>query len=265
MLRPLEMPDPVARVSVRQMQGDKRVIVAVVSCTHLGSRFQQITALNRFLQYAKGRGAKAILHCGDVVDGPLQMHQDIVHAQFIHTYDTQRDYAVAVLPDLGIPWYFVSGNHDDAYLRNAGGEIVQDICERRKDFHYLARNTGYVQMGNVTIELTHPHMSGAYADSYRLQKHIEALSPERKPNVVCMGNFHKAAHVDYRNVVGLMVPAFQSQTPWMASKGIRSIVGGLILEFGMETKGLAPSYRVEWVIERVPLTDDWQNFVRRGK
>jgi hypothetical protein len=35
------------------------------------------------------------------------------------------------------------------------------------------------------------------------------------------------------------------------------VVGGMILEFGIVTKGLAPSFNVEWVLERVPLNDDW--------
>jgi hypothetical protein len=43
----------------------------------------------------------------------------------------------------------------------------------------------------------------------------------------------------------------------MVSKGLPSIIGGIILEFGSVPSGLAPSLLTEWVLERVPMEDDW--------
>ena len=43
----------------------------------------------------------------------------------------------------------------------------------------------------------------------------------------------------------------------MKGKSLVSVVGGLILEFGISTKGLTPSLNTEWVLERIPLINDW--------
>lgn len=250
------MTDPVIDFDTSRIKGD-RVRLAAVSCTHFGSRFQQQTALEEFCRYAiEEANVDAFVHCGDMCDGPLEMHKGMVHEQFLHTYDSQKKYAVENIP-AGKPWYAISGNHDDSFLKNAGGEIVRAICNERDDMTYLGRSQGYMRFGEVMIEVVHPHMGGSYARSYRLQKHIEAQAPERKPNIILMGNFHKVAYVDYRNVAGFMLPAFQSQSSWMASKSLESQVGGLIVEFGVTSRGLAPSVKVEWVMQREPRPNDY--------
>jgi hypothetical protein len=142
-------------------------------------------------------------------------------------------------------------------LKSAGGEIVKAVCKDRPDMTYIGRQTGYIRFGDVLIEVCHPHMGGSYALSFRLQKHIEAIAPERKPNILLMGNFHKVAYVDWRNIAAFMLPSFQSQTAWMASKAIPSFIGGLIVEFGVTNKGLAPSIKQEWVMEREPMPEDF--------
>ena len=72
-----------------------------------------------------------------------------------------------------------------------------------------------------------------------------------------MGNFHKVLQLEYRNVFALMVPSFQAQSAWMASKAIASYVGSAILEVGVDPLGMAPSVQVEWLLERVPRENDW--------
>jgi hypothetical protein len=72
-----------------------------------------------------------------------------------------------------------------------------------------------------------------------------------------MDNFHKPLQMDYRNIHYLMLPAYQSQSSWMASKSLVSTVGSAILEVGTEPTGLSPSIKLEWLIERVPREKDW--------
>jgi hypothetical protein len=171
------------------------------------------------------------------------------------------DYASdkSYLPEVGIPYYFISGNHDDWFLDDgAGGDVVAAICERRDDFNYLGIMQAYMTFGKVKVEMFHPNEGGAYALSYKLQKHIEGMAPEEKPNVYLAGNYHKSIHVPgYRNVEGFLLPAYQSRTHWMRGKRLVSVVGGIILEFGTTDRGLAPSLSVEWVLEREPLVNDW--------
>ena len=249
-----EPPEPIAVLDTSKIRGN-RYRLAVVSDTHFGSKYNQPTALAEFCRYAVKEKVDAFVHCGDVTDGPWNRHRN-VHEQFIHGVAPQRDYAIEHIPVTGKPWYVISGNHDDWHLSD-GVEIVKDICEARDDMTYLGRSDGYLRLGDALIHLTHPNMGGAYAYSYRLQKTIESYAPHRRPSVMLMGNFHKTCFVDARNVAAYMLPSFQAQTPWMAGKALPSDVGGLILEFGSVTKGLAPSIKQEWVAFREPKPEDW--------
>lgn len=236
----------------------ERVKVAIISDTHLGSKFQQLTFLRDFAKYAKKQRVHAVLHCGDVTDGPPQMHPGHLHNIFLQTYDAQRNYAIENLPDFGdIPVYAISGNHDESWLKNNAGPIVEDICSA-KGWEFVGQSAGYVRFGEVLVYLHHPHDGGAYALSYKLQKKIEALSPENRPHIFLAGNYHKACHLPaYRNTEGFLLPSYQAQTPFMISKGLPSIIGGVILEFGWDARGVAPSVKTEWVLERVPMEEDW--------
>src|SRR5438105_4177867 len=92
-----------------------RVKVAIISDTHLGSKQQQLSYLREFAAYARKLRVDAVLHCGDVVDGPPQMHPGHLHNIFLQTYEAQRSYAIEHLPDFGkIPVYVISGNHDES-------------------------------------------------------------------------------------------------------------------------------------------------------
>lgn len=53
---------------IRQMSG-RKYRFGVVSCTHLGSKYQQLTHLYTFYKYCKRKGVDTVLHCGDLIDG----------------------------------------------------------------------------------------------------------------------------------------------------------------------------------------------------
>jgi len=243
-------------VDFARLQGD-RVRIGVISDTHFGSIYQQPTLMTSFLRYARKKRVSAILHCGDVTDGPFRRHRN-PHEVWLHTWASMRDYAATVLPKLGIPYYFVSGNHDDWFLEDGGPDVVESICEAREDFNYLGRTQGFLRFGKVLVELFHPNKGGAYALSYNTQKDIEQMAPEDKPHIYLAGNHHKALHLPgYRNVEGFLLPAYQSRSHWMQGKRLASVVGGVILEFGTDARGIAPSLSTEWVLERVPQANDF--------
>lgn len=251
--RPRPPAEEVTTVPLDELTGKERVRIAVVSCTHFGSKYQQLTALRRFMRYAKK--ADVWVHAGDLTDGPFKRHKN-PHEVFKHDYQAMVEYAAEVLPK-GKPWYIIGGNHDRWYQTDGGPDIIRELADRREDVTYLGQDLGYLQLGDALIEVYHMDSGSAYAYSYKLQKHIESLDPRRKPHVSLVGNFHKFCLVHYRNVLGVMLPSFQSQTPWMASRSLVSEVGGVILDIGLSPKGLAPIVKVETVWTYEPMEGDW--------
>jgi hypothetical protein len=90
-----------------------------------------------------------------------------------------------------------------------------------------------------------------------MQKIIEQFAPEKKPHVLLLGHYHVPCHLPgYRNVEGLQLPCFQSQTPYMKGKGLYPFVGGEIIEFTRNKKGLT-SFKYEIVPFYVPNRGDF--------
>ncbi len=237
----------------------------VVSDTHLGSKWQQITALRKFYEYAEHeRKVDFFLHGGDVVDGSPKHHRDTVYNMFAHGFKEVRDYAVANYPVSRKKTYVIAGNHDYSFLNDNGADIVEDICRSRKDLEYLGPIGAYLQIGTVRLYLMHPFDAGAKTLSTKPQNWINQVAPHAKPHILMMGNYHKALHLPaYRNVEGFLLPSFQDQTPFMRSKSLESVIGGIIVDLWWNKHGIA-RLATEWVLNKVPLENDYPSAKVKG-
>lgn len=251
-------------IDISRIKGD-RVRIGVLSDPHFGSKYQQATFFAEHARMMAQEGCTALVIAGDVTDGSSKMHPGFEYETWATGFDAQKRAALEGIPEVGIPYYLIGGNHDASHFKAAGADIVKAICEQREDLNYLspelssknfAGSIGYLNFGEALVQVCHPHLGGTRTRSYRLETWIENLSPP-KPNIVIMGNFHKMVEVMYRGCWGMLVPSYQSQTSWMASKSIESIVGGAIIEFGTVTKGLASEMSIRWIIEREPRANDW--------
>ncbi len=83
--------------------------------------------------------------------------------------------------------------------------------------------------GGTTLALIHPSGGTAYALSYKPQKWAESLSGGKKPDIAGIGHFHKIEQLFYRNIHIFQTGTFESQTPFMARKGLAAMVGAWIL------------------------------------
>ena len=241
--------------------GDKYQF-GVVSCTHLGSMYQQLTYLKNFYQLCQDRGIKVMLHAGDMVDG-IQVYKGQEFELFLHGFDAQVDYAIENYPKMenGGKTYVIGGNHDYSFVKVAGSDPLPKIAQKRPDIEYLGVYGAYPQVGPVKVYLQHGAKGGAYARSYRLQKNIEGFAPEAKPDLYLLGHYHTQDFLPgYRNVFGAMLGCFQSQTPFERRLGLYPEVAGLIIEFTVNDrfrKSGIVGMRLEWIPFYVPIKKDY--------
>ena len=219
----------------------------VVSDTHLGSRYQALTALWDFYRLCGRRRVDTVFHCGDLCDGE-RVYRGQEYEIFVHGADAQTEYTIQNYPKVkGVSTRLISGNHDQSFLATAGYNLAKRVCEVREDMTYLGDNLAFITVDKIKIALMHGAGGNAYARSYKIQKICEQLSSENKPNFLFLGHYH-APNITpgYRNIEAVQMSCFQCQTPFLARFGLMPFVAGLIVELQTDESGLARvSY--EWI------------------
>lgn len=227
----------------------ERQHVAVVSDTHLGSKFCNRAALREFVEYAYARGCREVLHPGDVVDGCYK------HGTFEVTHsgleDQTRD-LYETLPALdGLTYHAICGNHDDTFSE-AGGFDAGDYMQRqfesrgRHDLKFYGRRGAFLRLRGATIHLWHPRSGVAYARSYHLQRQIEQYAPGQKPDILLAGHWHTFVYVEERGVHACACGTFQDPgSAFSKSLGGTPAVGGLILSWELTAHGTLRRFSVE--------------------
>jgi len=220
---------------------------AVISCTHLGSRFQQLSHLYTFYSVCKKRGVEVVMHCGDLVAG-VGIYRGQEYEVFAHGADAQRDYVIENYPKIkGISTKVILGNHDESFYKTAGYNIVKEVCSVREDMEYVGDYYATAVVDGIKIALMHGSGGVAYARSYKPQKIVEQLAPEQKPHMLFVGHWHVQAYIPaYRNVETFSMGCFQAQTPYLTRLGLFPNIGGVILEVITDETGIK-SVKTEWV------------------
>lgn len=251
----VDKPLPVERRLRLAPMKTKRFRLGVISDTHLGSKFQQLTHLNSFFSVFEKESVDAVVHGGDITHGSHHMHKGMEYEIFVHGADAQVDYAVENFPRSPAPAYIISGNHDLSFMKDAGTDTVQQFCQRRDDFTYLGEEGANLEIGGAKIYLWHGG-SAAYAKSYNMQKWAEAVAPEEKPHIVLDGHLHFQCHVHHRGIECFQLPCTQSQTPFEKRKKLFPVVGAAILDLWMSKDGLE-DIQTRWIIRRIVVPNDY--------
>lgn len=230
--------------------GKDRVKLAIISDTHLGSKFEQLTALQAFYHYADTQKVDAFIHCGDWLQGSDRMHKGMELEVHAHGSDEQVNYAAAVYPRSkrrGVLTYGISGNHDDSFLKDGGTNVVRQLASLRSDIAYVGQDAAFLVLGALRMYLVHPDGGGAYAKSYKPQKIAEALPVERNVVLALIGHYHVFGQFRERRTHTLMLPCFQSQYAWLARKSLHPDIGGLIVDLWLDGEGNLARIRAEFV------------------
>lgn len=236
---------------------------AIMGDTQLGSKYTQLTHLHNFYDICEAVGITDVYHTGDITDG-LKMRVGHEYEVYEVSADEMRDDVVKNYPRRdGITTHFITGNHDASIYKHIGYDIGQAIANLRPDMKYLGRDCAVVNLTpKCTLELRHPWDGTAYAISYKIQKMIEAMESDSKPNILAVGHYHKAEYIFYRNVHALQTGCFQGQTPFTRGKGISVHMGGWIVTIRVDDNGYIQGFAPEFVPYCASIKDDYKNFKR---
>lgn len=234
---------------------------AVVSDTHINSKYTQLSYLHQFYEECRKRGIKHVYHAGDISDGE-NMRVGHNYELYKIAADEQVEEICRVYPHVeGITTHFITGNHDASTMKHCGFDIGPAIAAKRPDMKYLGRDTALIHLTpNCTMQLLHPWDGGSYAMSYRPQKIVEAMDGGTKPNILMIGHYHKAMWMEYRNVAIFCAGCFQGSTPFMRGKGLSRYMGGWIIEAETDDDGYITRITPTFIPYYVDIVEDYKNF-----
>lgn len=241
--------------------GMDHIIFALMGDTQIGSKYTQLSYLHNFYDIVEQRGIKDVYHTGDLTDG-LKMRVGHEYELYEVSADEMRDDVIKNYPlREGVRTHFITGNHDASIYKQVGYDIGQAIAHERPDMEYLGRDCAIVKLTpNCTLELRHPWDGTAYALSYKLQKMIEAMESDSKPNILAVGHYHKVEYMFYRNVHAFQTGCFQSQTPFTRGKGISVHMGGWIIDIKVGTDGTIKELSPTFIPFYNSIQNDYMNF-----
>lgn len=243
--------------------GTKVIKFALMGDTQIGSRYIQLTHLHHFYGVCKALGVDTVYHTGDITDG-IKMRPGHEYELYKISADEMKDDVVKNYPKVdGITTYFITGNHDASLYKHVGYDIGKAIAMERDDLVYLGRDCAIVNITpNCTLELRHPWDGTAYAQSYKIQKMIEAMESDSKPNILAVGHYHKIEYLFYRNVHAFQTGCFQSQTPFTRGKGISVHMGGWIIAVEVDKNGYILRLTQQFIPFYKSIKDDYKNFIK---
>lgn len=236
--------------------------IGLMSDTHLGSKYAQMSLLNNAYKMFDSEKVDFILHAGDVTEGNGKLYRGQMFEMFLHGADEVRDYAITRYPNSrrGTKTYIIPGSHDWSFKKETGYNIVKSICEQRTDLIYRGEESAKFDVKGMLIELLHPSGGASYSISYRPQKIVENIVAntiqsmrtlediKKLPKLIAIGHYHKGFYLPYAGSTILTVPALQAQTPYLREKGLTPDVGIIIVKIVFDKNWnllkITPDFRI---------------------
>lgn len=208
----------------------------LISDTHLCSTKDRLDILRYLYSKAEDKGVNYILHSGDLTDGLSGRPQQLTELREL-SYTGQRDYVIDKYPKSSIPTYIIAGNHDLWWVKQCGADIVKDICNNREDLTYLGSDCEDLQIGKLRVRLYHGQGGGAYAKSYKLQKYLDAIPLEERPNILQTGHTHQAFYMKQGKTHCFQTSCLQDLTNFERSMGFNNDKSCWWVDIDFDNKG----------------------------
>jgi hypothetical protein len=235
---------------------DGTYLFGFTSDNHLCSKYSREDALNHLYDQFASQGVDRVFNAGNWIDGEARFN---VHDLLVHGMDAQVQYLTTHYPRRpGIVTYAVSGDdHEGWYCQREGVDIGRYAERAMRD----AGRTDWVDLGymeafirlvhaqsgeSTMLHNMHPGGGSAYAESYTVQKIVEAYAGGEKPAVLLAGHYHKLGYNLIRNVHCIQTGCTQDQTPFARKKKLNFAVGGGICKLTQDPRtGAITACRVE--------------------
>ena len=208
----------------------------LISDTHLCSKYDRLDILHYLYDKAEDKGIKHILHSGDFTDGKSHRPEHIYELKEL-SYEGQVEYCIEKYPTFSGKTYAIAGNHDGWWYKSAGSEIVKSIAKQREDIIYLGSDVADMKIGKLKIRLFHGNGGNAYAKSYKLQKYLDTIPVEEKPDILQTGHIHQAFYYKQDNTHCLQTGCLEDLTPYARSLGFSGDKSCWWLDIDFDDKG----------------------------
>lgn len=208
----------------------------LISDTHLASLYDRVDILKYLYQKAEERKVNYVLHSGDLTEGLSGRPQQLYELKET-SYTGQRDYVIDKYPESEIPTYIIGGNHDLWWVKQAGSDIVRDICNHRQNMIYLGSDCEDLKIGKLKIRLYHGKGGISYAKSYKIQKYLDNIPVEERPHILQTGHIHQAFYIKQDKTHCFQTSCLQDLTPFARSLGFNNDKSAWWVDVYMDNKG----------------------------
>lgn len=255
----------VGYVPPRPIKGERQVVAspgeegifAVASDIHIGSTHCREDFFVDFVKRAYEDGARTIFLPGDNIDGCYHHSR---WEESHHGFYEQAKRMEQVFPRLpGLRYTGIIGNHEETFEKESGLSVVKALNDTfrsagRSDFELLGARGAYIRFGagksnkrGVLIELWHPMGGGAYALSYRMQKHVEGYAVGAKPDMLFVGHWHQQCYFTARGVHAFSSGTFHGGGgSFSKALGGTQAIGGWVIRYGQTKDGTVRDVQPTW-------------------
>ena len=191
----------------------------LISDTHLCSKYDRLDILKYLYARAEDEGVKHILHSGDFTDGRSNRPEQVYELKEA-SFEGQVQYCIDKYPTFSGKTYVIQGNHDNWWYKSNGSEILRPIAKEREDIVYLGADVADIKIGKLKIRLFHGQGGIAYAKSYKIQKYLDTIPIEEKPDILQTGHIHQAFYYKQDNTHCFQTSCLEDQTPYCRGLGL---------------------------------------------
>lgn len=186
--------------------------IAIVSDTHINNKQCKIDELHEFYNKAEVENVDAIVHAWDLTEW-INVYKWQVYELLNVSFEDQLKYVIDNYPKAkGKQTYFIQGNHDEAWLKQAWADFWKAVSKERKDMVNMWFYNNKININWINVELQHGWGWSPYAVSYHLQKYMERMWRLDETDIFILWHYHRALLMEYRDMIAMLPWAFLGES-----------------------------------------------------